>query len=327
MRAPSWWKQKEGIAFWLKPFGHAYYGLACLREYIATPYRASVPVLCVGNAVAGGAGKTPAVLWLAAWLKAKEYNVVIVSKGYGGHYKGPIEVDSTMHTATQVGDEPLLLARAAPTIVAKTRMSGIKAAEARGADIILMDDGMQNPTIYKHMNLLIVDGESCFGNGYLLPAGPLREPVAKALAKCDAVIQMGTALDSLSTEKPVFTARLRPQTSKKGKVVGFAGIGNPVKFHRTLIAAGYHVVAFHSFPDHHTYKEKDIKTMQREAKSMQAQLITTEKDAVRLPPSLTQNTGDAAIAVLPVTLNMDNAEGLQALLMNKLTLFRLPVNA
>ena len=267
MRAPDFWTRPSGPGLFLAPLGCAFAAVAGLRRRLATPWRAPVPVICVGNLVAGGAGKTPVALGLGVLLREQGRNIHFLSRGYGGRLAGPIRVDPARHTARDVGDEPLLLAELAPCWVARDRVAGAKAAIAAGAEILVMDDGFQNNAIAKSLNLLVIDGGYGFGNGRVMPAGPLREPVATGLARADAAIVMtpdsrDVAASLENAGLPVLLARLAVLPSAERlagrKVVAFAGIGRPEKFFGTLEELGCILVARYGFADHHDYTVEEI---------------------------------------------------------------------
>jgi tetraacyldisaccharide 4'-kinase len=276
----------------------------------ATPYRAKARVICVGNLTAGGSGKTPVALAIGARLKAKGLRVFFLTRGYGGSESGPLEVTSSSHTATQVGDEALLLARSAPTIVARDRATGAALAEEKGAEVIVMDDGHQNFTLAKDLSLVVVDGETGFGNGRMIPAGPLREPLAQGLARADAVVVMqGGDPDLAGYPGPRLHARLMAKDNDfKGKAVfAFAGIGRPEKFLSSLKDAGAIVTGTQFFADHHPFTAEEISALK--ARAGDALLVTTEKDLVRLG-----GKDRADVSALPVEACFDDEPALNALL-------------
>jgi tetraacyldisaccharide 4'-kinase len=316
MRTPDFWYREPGAAAaMLAPIAGLYALGAGLKTRFARPYRAAGPVICVGNIVAGGAGKTPVALALASLLEGRE--VAFLSRGYGGSEAGPLRVEAYRHRAEEVGDEPLLLARAAPTWVSRNRADGARAAAEAGAEIIIMDDGFQNPSLAKDFSVIVVDGATGFGNGRLVPAGPLREPVGAGLARADALVIVGDdktgIADNLHPDFPVLAARLAPTSDAEflsGKrVVAIAGIGRPAKFFATLEEMGCTVAAHHAFADHHRYTTGEIMQICVEAAALDATPVTTEKDWVRLP----QPTR-AKVQTVPVTLEWQDEARVRALL-------------
>jgi tetraacyldisaccharide 4'-kinase len=279
-----------------------------------------VPVVCVGNLVAGGAGKTPVALALALRLARHGAAVHIVTRGYGGRLGGPVRVDPARHDFTAVGDEALLLAERAPCWVARDRAHGVRAAVAAGAAVVILDDGYQNPAIVKTASLLVVDDAYGFGNGRVIPAGPLREGLARGLARADAVVLLGTDASSRdprtlgigATLLPVIPAVLRPVAGDRlagERLLAFAAIGRPEKFFATLRELGAELVETRSFPDHHPFRAGEIDELLRAAERARACLITTAKDIVRVPA-----TNRAAIEVLEVEISWRDPDRLDELL-------------
>jgi len=316
MKTPAFWYGAPGAAStMLAPFASLFALGGRIQVRFTHPQRVAVPVICVGNLVAGGAGKTPVALALASLLESRE--VAFLSRGYGGTQAGPLQVEAYRHRAGEVGDEPLLLARAATTWVARDRVAGAQAAVEAGAEIIIMDDGFQNPSLAKDFSLIVVDGASGFGNGRLVPAGPLREPVGAGLARADAVVIIGDdktgVAANLHPDFPVLAARLTPSADADfiaGKrVVAIAGIGRPAKFFATLEEMGCTVAAHHAFADHHRYKTDEIMRICVEAAALDATPVTTEKDWVRLP----QPTRSMVQSV-PVILEWQDESEIRALL-------------
>lgn len=320
MRAPVFWTQGQGgvLAALLSPLGRLY-GFATRAKLATTrPWKAPVPVLCIGNLVAGGAGKTPVAIDLGRRLKARGRSVHFLSRGYGGTEKGPVRVDPAVHDARRVGDEPLLLAAHGPTWVARERRSGCAAAADNGADLIIMDDGFQNPYIAKDFSIVVIDGGFGFGNGRLIPAGPLRESPRDGLARAQAVVIIG---EDTTGAREIVTgcglvplgAHLRPDPQEAepstGPVVAFAGIGRPEKFFETVSSQGYALADAVAFPDHHPYGAADLDMLKKIADGHQARLLTTEKDAKRLPEDFLQ-----AVDVLSVRLHWDDETALEGLL-------------
>jgi len=294
MRAPDFWKTPGPLALLLAPLGWLYGASVARKARHAAPYKSSARVICVGNLTAGGSGKTPVAMAVAETLTARGKKVFFLTRGYGGSETGPLLVKN--QNADAVGDEALLLARIAPTIVARDRAAGAKLAESRGAEVIVMDDGHQNFTLAKSLSLVVVDGASSFGNGLMIPAGPLREKVTQGLARADAVIVMGNGdPDLCAFAGPVLRAHLTAEGAAfDGKrVFAFAGIGRPEKFVETLRAGGAVVAGTQFFADHHPYSATEIAALRRWAKG--AVLVTTEKDFVRLDAGVA-----AGIECLPV---------------------------
>ncbi len=316
MRAPEFWARDGAAPRLLAPLAALWAWAGARRLAAAECYRPAVPVVCVGNVVAGGAGKTPTVLALVKAFAARGRAAHVLTRGYGGTEVGPRAVDPVRHNAARVGDEALLLAAAAPTWVARCRPDGAVAAVAMGAELLVMDDGFQNGSVAKDLSLLVVDGAYGFGNGRVIPAGPCREPVARALARADAVVLVGddrTGLAGRLGGVEVLRARLVPGPEAADfagrKVLAFAGIGRPDKFFATLAAAGAELVGRVAFADHHPYAAAEIAGLAERARVAGAVLVTTAKDSVRIPEALRP-----AAAVLTVTLEWDDPAALARLL-------------
>jgi len=313
MHTPSFWWRNPGIASGLlTPLAAIYGAIAAAR--LGQPGVASgVPVLCVGNLTTGGAGKTPTALLAARLLAAAGETPAFLSRGYGGRLAGPVRVDLQRHGAPDVGDEPLLLARAAPTIVARDRVAGAYAAMAAGATVIVMDDGFQNPSLHKEAALLVIDGRRGIGNGRVFPAGPLRAPLAPQLAHASAILVLGepsgaAAVIVAAPGLRIFHGRIIPDpaavTPLRGcRVLAFAGIADPDKFFATLAAAGIEAPIRHAFPDHHRYTPAEATFLAAAADRHGLVPLTTEKDFVRLPGRLATRA-----RVLPVTVAVDEAD-------------------
>ena len=329
LSTPRWWYMREGAPApitraLLKPVTWIWAAATARRIAKTEPVDAGVPVICVGNLTVGGVGKTPIVRELALRLQSQGQKAFVLTRGHGGSLAGPILVDPSRQAAGEVGDEPLMLARDLPVMVAKARAAGALEAVAEGADVIVMDDGHQNPSVRKTLSLVVVDGETRdrewpFGDGSVFPSGPMREPLKVGLARADAVIILlppdlevaDPELVTLFAGKPLLTARLiAAAPPPPGPQLAFAGVGKPWKVERALRAAGADLVDFAAFPDHKPYDEAALKALALHAQAHGAGLVTTEKDWVRLP------------AAWPVRARFDDEAALDALLQSALT--RLP---
>lgn len=317
MRTPEFWHQKDYTAkiavAALAPVGWIYGATVAWKHAQATPHRPRAKVVCIGNLTAGGSGKTPIAIAIARALAKRGLKPVILSRGYGGKMRGPDFIDAARDSFIETGDEPLLLAAAAPVIVARDRKAGAELADKSGADVIVMDDGYQNFMLEKDLSIVVVDAVSGFGNGHILPAGPLREPVGQGLMRADAVILVGSGSPPLAGfSKPVLRAQLTPVDvlGLGGKrVIAFAGIGRPEKFFDTLRALGAQIVENRAYADHHAYTASEIARLKARSRSTQAMLVTTEKDYVRLT---TQDRDD--IRFLPVRAAFENQSEFERLL-------------
>ena len=314
MREPGFW---QGPSSWkshlLRPLA-ALYGTIAASRLKRRGLDAGIPVVCVGNYHVGGAGKTPTVLALAKLLRELGETPVVLSRGYGGKLRGPVRVDPIRHAASDVGDEPLMMASQLPVAVARQRADGVPLAKSLGATVILMDDGFQNPSVAKDASLIVIDGNRGVGNGQVLPAGPLRAPLRPQLARTDALIIVGngTAAEAVAAQiaaqdKPVLRAHLQPDAAQvaslRGKpVLAFAGIGDPARFFATLEATGIEVARRRAFADHHPFARREIEALLAEAARDGLTLVTTEKDLARLQPEWAQ-----AIVPFAVTLEFEDA--------------------
>lgn len=324
MRAPAfWWRTPPTpLARALAPLGYLY-GRLVVQRMSKRGAAAFLPVICVGNFTAGGAGKTPTALAVAELLRADGERPAFLSRGYGGREAGPLLIDAARVGAGDVGDEPVLLARSAPTIVARDRPAGAALAAGTGATVIVMDDGLQNPSLLKSLSLAVVDGTTGIGNGLPLPAGPLRAPLAAQWPRTNAVVVIGDggpgdriAGEAATRGRPVLRASLEADPAaaarlKGERVLAFAGIGRPAKFFESLAACGAIIVEARAFGDHHAYTAAEIARLAAEAQAGGLALVTTEKDRVRL-----EGLGVplAAVLTLPVRLAFEDPESVTTLL-------------
>ncbi|MGI9433532.1 MAG: tetraacyldisaccharide 4'-kinase [Geminicoccaceae bacterium] len=321
MRAPDFWQHDGLLARLLDPLGKIYGLIGKTRRRLANAEAAPIPVICIGNLTVGGAGKTPTAIAIADHLKAGGERPHLLTRGYGGRLGGPVLVDPDRHEAGDVGDEALLLAEVAPTWVSRDRVAGAAAAAAAGASLVIMDDGLQNPYLAHDLALVVVDGQQGFGNGRLMPAGPLRESVAPGLARVQGLIRIGPdqacIAGYLPSDLPVLEAELRPAANcpdlKGQRVLAFAGIGRPEKFYKTLRDLGANLVATSSFADHYPYKAADIERLLAQARQVDACCITTEKDYVKIPLTLRNN-----VKKVPIMLNFKAPDILDGLLSRRL---------
>jgi tetraacyldisaccharide 4'-kinase len=313
MRAPGFYFRPPGFASRMLAPLAAIYGAVAAARMRRAGARASVPVICVGNPTLGGAGKTPTALAIAGLLAGMGERPVFISRGYGGSNAGPLAVDPARHQAKEVGDEPLLLARAFPTIVAHDRAAGAALAAEQGANVIVLDDGFQNPALAKDFSFLVIDRAIGIGNAAVFPAGPLRAPLRAQLERADAIVLIGNGDSNAGAgaRLPVFSARLVPDPATAmifsgKKALAFAGIGHPEKFFATLGEAGIETVERMSFADHHRYTAEDAWTLMNAAAARGLVLMTTEKDLVRMhgDPALLELA--AVTRALPVRLEFSD---------------------
>jgi tetraacyldisaccharide 4'-kinase len=329
MREPAFWWQ-PGSGALLSPLGGIYGIVAALRMQ-STGDSAGVPVICVGNFTVGGAGKTPAALAVGRLLLAAHQRLFFLSRGYGGRLAGPVRVDLAVHTAAAVGDEPLLLARLAPTIVARDRVAGAAAARRSGASVIVMDDGFQNPALSKDLSILLVDGRRGVGNGRVIPAGPLRAPLETQVRHAHAVVFVGPSDNTAAImgrarrhNAAIYHARLEPDpdtvAALKGReVLAFAGIGDPEKFFITLAEAGISVAERVRFADHHRYTAAEARGLLARADADNLMLLTTEKDLVRLSGKRRLAALAARTNPLPVQLVIEEADAFRDMVLKVLS--------
>ena len=322
MREPAFWWRTAGLASALLAPAAALYGAAAARRMARRGARADVPVICAGNFTLGGAGKTPATIMLAKMLAEAGERPFCLSRGYGGSEAGPKRVDADTDSAAQVGDEALLLAQAAPTIVSRDRVAGAALAKAQGASVVVMDDGLQNSSLAKDFTLAVIDARRGIGNGRVFPAGPLRAPLEAQLARCDALLVVGEGdiprdVISRAPSLPVYHARLVPDLSalgdlKRRNLLAFAGIGDPEKFFATARAAGLAVARCRTFADHHRFTAEEAAELVMTAEHEGLALLTTAKDRARMTGEPLNDALAARVHVLPVRMEVTEAEDLRA---------------
>lgn len=323
MREPRFWsgeidpRSREAapvLRFLLTPLAWLYAKVSSRKLAQATPLKVRPKIICVGNLTVGGVGKSPIVSALRTYFETStNFRVATLSRGYKGKLKGPVRVDPNVHTAADVGDEPLMLALQGESWIGKDRAITGQDMSNDGVDIIIMDDGHQNPSLQKDFSIIVVDAAAGFGNGFVIPKGPLREPIAAGLARADAVIVVGGGpipIELNNCPVPLFRAKIAPvRTPDRKPYVAFAGIGRPEKFFDTLSALNVDLRDAVPFPDHHVYSSQDLDYLHRLAADHGATLITTEKDFVRL--STDQR---ASMETLPIEVQFDREGDLDRLL-------------
>jgi len=331
LNTPRWWYDRERrhapmARLLLKPASWIWAAATAHRLARATPVDPGIPVISIGNLTVGGSGKTPVAREVLRLLHETGVDAHALSRGYGGSLEGPVRVDPAVHTAADVGDEPLMLALDSPAWIARDRVAGAKAAAAAGAQALVLDDAHQNPSLKKTLSLVVVDGETRddewpFGDGSVFPSGPMREPLQAGLARADAVVILLPAdapaadpeLVATFGALPVFIARLEPAAAPPpGPLLGFAGIAKPWKVERSLKAAGADLVDFAPFPDHAAFPDRDLRFLADRAAQFGARLITTEKDWSRLPPDWR-----ARVVSWPVKTTLEDETGFRELLLRR----------
>jgi tetraacyldisaccharide 4'-kinase len=320
-----WYRPSSWMSRLLMPLA-AVYGAVAGYRLQREGFDAGIPVLCVGNYHVGGAGKTPTVLALVKLLRDLGETPVVLSRGYGGQLRGPVMVDPDRHVASDVGDEPLMLARTVPVVVARERIDGLALARSQGATVIVMDDGFQNPAVAKDASLIVIDAQRGLGNACVFPAGPLRAPLPPQIARTDALIIVGdgaaagaVAAAVAARGKPVLSAHLRADAARVTslsckRVLAFAGIGDPDRFFRTLRAYGIEVVHERTFADHHPFSQGEIESLIAQARREALTLVTTEKDLARLRGREHLPDGAQDIVPFPVTLEIDDVTALKKMI-------------
>lgn len=311
LKTPNFWTKKNFISFALLPLSAIYFCGFFLIKFFTKTQKISKPVICVGNLIAGGSGKTPAAIAVGKILHELGFDFAFLSRGYmGDGSKFLMLRQHDNNKAENVGDEPLLLLDTAPTFVAKNRLFGAKQIAAmRNFEVILLDDGMQNSELHRDFTILTVDGKIGFGNDFLIPAGPMREPLQSGLKKADLVILIGEASAELTKKlagKKIVKAKIVPTNLAEfsgKKLVAFCGLAYPQKFFSSLENEGLEVVATHSFADHYNYKISDLENLEKIAAEKNATLITTKKDWIKFPATFQKK-----ISFLDIELALENKE-------------------
>ena len=328
-----WWNAPSWPARLLYPVSHLYGNAALSRLEKAPRIPVARPVICIGNPTVGGAGKTPTALALGEAARQAGLKPGFLSRGHGGRLRRPTRVDSSRHTARDVGDEPLLLAAAAPTVIARDRAAGAGLLVEDRVDLIIMDDGFQSAPLRFDYALLVIDAARGIGNGHVLPGGPLRAPLRDQIRHADAlmVIGDGVAADTAirvagRAAKPIFEARLRavdPDRFKDCSCLAFAAIGNPEKFFDTLRGTGARIAASRGFADHHVFRDQEIAALLDLAERDDLQIVTTSKDLARLEGAGGHSAELAAkAAVLEVVLRPDNETTLPSIVNRAIDSFK-----
>lgn len=317
MKTPEFWRSKTFTADMLAPFSIFTFFGARIREALKPSKQLRVPVICIGNAIAGGSGKTPVCIALVNQLK-EHHKIAVICKSYKARITSPTLVDVSSHKPDEVGDEPLLIARHAECWVGGDRFETALAAMEAGANLLILDDGLQNPGIKKDFSLLVIDGKIGFGNRYLIPAGPLRDRPDIVFNKSNVIVMIGEDKDNLldlyKPQQPTVSATIQPDKSclrqLRGRpVIAFAGIGYPEKFFDMLKQNDMELVDSFAFADHHQYTSDDQIKLTQKAKELNAQLVTTEKDAVKMNDAFLKQC-----VVLPISIEFENYTALQQLI-------------
>jgi len=318
MKTPAFWYASPGLySTLLQPFSWVYDRGGRVLRLLQKSHPGSLPIISVGSVICGGSGKTPTAIALANLLQTRGIKVHFVSRGYKGKLQGPLQVSPSFHNAGDVGDEPLLLAQHAPTWVAKNRPLGVQKAKEAGAHLIILDDGHQTSSLSKDISFVVVDLLQGFGNGSVIPAGPLRENPTQGLKRATALIQIGDGQRSFPL--PSFKAKIVPQplTPSSKKAVAFCGLGFPEKFYKILEDLSINLTVKKSFPDHYMYTEKDLSSLYKLAESHQAILVTTRKDSVKIPPSWQKH-----LHILDINIEFEDPEDMYDFILQKIPTLR-----
>ena len=316
MKTPIFWEHDDLLAKVLTPLGELYAFATKLRLKLKKPKKVNIPVICIGNLTAGGTGKTPTAISLAIMLQNAGIYPNFISRGYHGTLQNT-QVNPLEHTPQQVGDEPLLLAHIAPTFINADRYQAALMAQSGSAECIIMDDGFQNPTLYKDLSFIVIDGNYGFGNHKCIPAGPLREHITDGLKRAQAALIIGDDLNIAATLPiPYFKGKIIPQkpTLTNNKIVAFAGIGRPEKFYTSLQELGIEIIKTYDFPDHHYYTQKELQEIINFATENQAEIITTSKDFVKIPTALQSH-----FKVLKIKIEWEKEDELQNFMLTNLS--------
>ena len=297
----------------LTPIAKIYENIVARKIAQTTPYECGVPVICVGNLTTGGSGKTPLVRKIRNDLARRGIRVASLSRGYGGKAKGPLKVENLSHLATEVGDEPLMLSQTGEAWIGANRAKAAQAMVDNDIELIVMDDGHQNPSLLKTVSLVVIDSENPFGNGFIIPKGPLRESIESGLSRANAIVLTGAGSvpkQLAHSNLPVIRSKIVATAPPTSNIyVSFAGIGRPEKFFDTLSEIKVNVADAVPFPDHHKFSKNDLNYLRKLAEQYQAKLITTEKDYVRLPDDIKDE-----VEVLQITPEIENPSLLETVL-------------
>ena len=317
MKTPGYWSDLNPLSLLLSPLGLLYNLGTRLNMSLHKPQKAALPVVCIGNLTAGGTGKTPTAVSIAKLMQQAKRKPFFVSRGYGGNLHNVL-VDPQHHTPQQVGDEPLLLARQAPTVVNPDRFAAAQTAAAAGAEMVIMDDGFQNPGLHKDLSFLVFDGGFGYGNGLCIPAGPLRESLPAGMKRADAVLIIGEDRHRLAEQiaLPVFRGQIvpvRPNFSER-RVIAFAGIGRPEKFYQSLRELNFELVETVNFPDHHFYTDTELDQLIDKAEKNSCTLITTAKDLVKIP-----SRRRSFFKVLEIEVRWEDEDALAGFILHRLS--------
>ncbi|MGI4775931.1 MAG: tetraacyldisaccharide 4'-kinase [Janthinobacterium lividum] len=285
---PKFWQKRGLISYILWPFSQIYILLSLIRKLISPLSHFNAKVICVGNLTVGGTGKTQIVIWLAKFFQENNISFVILTKGYSSRLEGAVLV-SKYHKAIDVGDESIMLSKYGQVVASRRPAEAVEIINKLGPRVVISDDGMQNPSFHKDFVILAIDGDRAFGNGYIIPAGPLREPAFNALNRCDAVVIINFSYETntilKNCDKKIFKAKIVAENKDASAYVAyyaFSGIGDPERFFNTLKVSGMSVSKTKIFPDHYNYLPSEMEKLITEAKDLNLVLITTRKDYVRI---------------------------------------------